>query len=295
MLKELIIATRKSKLAQIQTERVMELIKEKEDCLSLKKLLVVTEGDRRLDVTLDKIGGKGVFTKDIEYTLLEKKADAAVHSMKDVPFQLGDKFEIIAIPEREDVRDVFISREGIPFKELRKGAKIGTSSIRRRALLKELRSDLEVVSIRGNVQTRLEKMNSENLDGIILASAGLKRLGLENLITDYFNPEIFLPAIGQGALGVECLKDGVNREYFKKIDNEETRIEVEAERSFMRTLNGDCHSPIGSFTKIEGKHIYLLGVYQINGKIIKKDIYGNKEDNIELGKELAKKIINNGR
>ena len=294
-MKELIIATRKSKLAQIQTERVMELVKEKEECLSLKKLLVVTEGDRRLDVTLDKIGGKGVFTKDIEYTLLEKKADAAVHSMKDVPFQLGDKFEITAIPEREDVRDVFISREGIPFKELRKGAKIGTSSIRRKALLKEIRSDLEVVSIRGNLQTRLEKMNNEGLDGIILAAAGLKRLGLEDLITDYFNPEIFLPAIGQGALGVECLKDGVNREYFKKIDNEETRIEVEAERSFMRALNGDCHSLIGSFTKIEGKHIYLLGVYQINGKIIKKDIYGNKEDNIELGKELAKKIINNGR
>lgn len=294
-MKELIIATRKSKLAQIQTERVMELVKEKEECLFLKKLLVVTEGDRRLDVTLDKIGGKGVFTKDIEYALLEKKADAAVHSMKDVPFQLGDKFEITAIPEREDVRDVFISREGIPFNELRKGAKIGTSSIRRKALLKELRSDLEVISIRGNVQTRLEKMNSENLDGIILASAGLKRLGLENLITDYFNPEIFLPAIGQGALGVECLKDGVNREYFKKIDNKETRIEVEAERSFMRALNGDCHSPIGSFTKIDGKHLYLLGIYQINGKIIKKDIYGNKEDNIELGKELAKKIINNGR
>ena len=293
-MKELIIATRKSKLAQVQTERVMELIKEKEN-INLKKLLVVTEGDRRLDVTLDKIGGKGVFTKDIEYALLDKRADAAVHSMKDVPFSLGDEFEITAIPEREDVRDAFISKDVIPFKELRKGAKIGTSSIRRKALLKELRSDLEIVSIRGNVQTRLEKMNSENLDGIILASAGLKRLGLENLITDYFNPEVFLPAIGQGALGVECLKEGVNREYFKNIDNKEARIEVEAERSFMKALNGDCHSLIGSFTKIEGKDLYLLGVYQINGKIVKKDIYGNKEDNIQLGKELARKIINSGR
>ena len=293
-MKELIIATRKSKLAQVQTERVMELIKEKEN-INLKKLLVVTEGDRRLDVTLDKIGGKGVFTKDIEYALLDKRADAAVHSMKDVPFSLGDEFEITAIPEREDVRDAFISKDGIPFKELRKGAKIGTSSIRRKALLKELRSDLEIVSIRGNVQTRLEKMNSENLDGIILASAGLKRLVLENLITDYFNPEVFLPAIGQGALGVECLKEGVNREYFKNIDNKEARIEVEAERSFMKALNGDCHSLIGSFTKIEGKDLYLLGVYQINGKIVKKDIYGNKEDNIQLGKELARKIINSGR
>ena len=181
-MKELIIATRKSKLAQIQTERVMELVKEKEECLSLKKLLVVTEGDKRLDVTLDKIGGKGVFTKDIEYTLLEKKADAAVHSMKDVPFQLGDKFEITAIPEREDVRDVFISREGIPFKELRKGAKIGTSSVRRSALLKQIRPDLKIVPIRGNVQTRLQKMKENNLDGIVLAAAGLKRLNMENII-----------------------------------------------------------------------------------------------------------------
>ena len=290
---ELIIATRKSKLAQVQAERVMNLLKKSQN-IDSKKLLIVTEGDRRLDVTLDKIGGKGVFTKEIEYALLRKKADGAVHSMKDVPFLLGDEFEITAIPEREDVRDAFISREGIPFSELKKGAKIGTSSIRRMALLKSIRSDLEVVPIRGNVQTRLQKMNNEGLDGIILASAGLKRLGEEKIITDYFDPTIFLPAIGQGALGIECLKDGVNKSYFNKLDNIHARIEVEAERSFMKALNGDCHSLIGAYTKLEGNNLYMIGTYMISGKIVKKDIYGKVEDNIELGKELAKKILASG-
>lgn len=290
---ELIIATRKSKLAQVQAERVMNLLKKSQN-IDSKKLLIVTEGDRRLDVTLDKIGGKGVFTKEIEYALLRKKADGAVHSMKDVPFLLGDEFEITAIPEREDVRDAFISREGIPFSELKKGAKIGTSSIRRMALLKSIRSDLEVVPIRGNVQTRLQKMNNEGLDGIILASAGLKRLGEEKIITDYFDPTIFLPAIGQGALGIECLKDGINKSYFNKLDNIHARIEVEAERSFMKALNGDCHSLIGAYTKLEGNNLYMIGTYMISGKIVKKDIYGKVEDNIELGKELAKKILASG-
>ena len=290
---ELVIATRKSKLAQVQAERVMNLLKKSQN-IDSKKLLIVTEGDRRLDVTLDKIGGKGVFTKEIEYALLRKKADGAVHSMKDVPFLLGDEFEITAIPEREDVRDAFISREGIPFSELKKGAKIGTSSIRRMALLKSIRSDLEIVPIRGNVQTRLQKMNNEGLDGIILASAGLKRLGEEKIITDYFDPTIFLPAIGQGALGIECLKDGVNKSYFNKLDNIHARIEVEAERSFMKALNGDCHSLIGAYTKLEGNNLYMIGTYMISGKIVKKDIYGKVEDNIELGKELAKKILASG-
>lgn len=287
---ELIIATRKSKLAQVQTERVMDLLKKSQN-IDSKKLLIVTEGDRRLDVTLDKIGGKGVFTKEIEYALLRRDADGAVHSMKDVPFLLGNEFEITAIPEREDVRDAFISRDGVPFSELKKGAKIGTSSIRRMALLKSIRRDLEIVPIRGNVQTRLQKMNNEYLDGIILASAGLKRLGEEKIITDYFDPTIFLPAIGQGALGIECLKDGVNREYFKKLDNIDVRIEVEAERSFMKSLNGDCHSLIGAYTKVEGNSLYMIGTYIVNGEIVKKDIYGKIEDNIELGRELAKKIL----
>ncbi|MDS0524257.1 hydroxymethylbilane synthase [Clostridium sp. SHJSY1] len=291
---ELIIATRKSKLAQVQADRVIELLKNKEH-IDAKKLLMVTEGDRRLDVTLDKIGGKGLFTKNIEAALIEEKAHGAVHSMKDVPFDLEEEFELIAMPEREDVRDAFISREGINFKDLKSGAKIGTSSIRRGRFLKEIRSDIEIVPIRGNVQTRLEKMNQEELDGIILAAAGLKRLNLEHIITDYFDPTIFLPAIGQGALGVECLKSSKVKEYFKRLDSIETRIAVEAERSFMKALNGDCHSLIGAYTKLEGSDIYMIGAYEVNNKIVKKDIRGKIEDRIELGKNLAQRILEDGR
>lgn len=286
----LIIATRKSKLAQAQTELVMELLN-KTHGINSEKLLIVTEGDRRLDVTLDKIGGKGVFVKDIELALLEERAHGAVHSMKDVPYALDDAFMIAAVPEREDVRDVFISREGIDFKELKTGAKIGTSSIRRAGQLKNLRNDLDIVPIRGNVQTRLEKMKTQNLDGIILAAAGLKRLGLEDIITTYFDPKEMLPAVGQGALGIEVLRNSDKRALFEALDNKEVRCVLEAERSFMRTLNGDCHTLIGVYSEVKGADLYMIGTYDIDGQIIKKDILGNKEDNIDLGKRLANLIL----
>lgn len=287
---ELILATRKSALAQTQTERVMKLLKEKSGVDS-KKFLVVTEGDKRLDVSLNKIGGKGLFTKDIEIALLENKAHAAIHSMKDVPYEMGKHFELIAMPEREDVRDVLVCRNGLRLEELKKGAIIGTSSIRRAAQIKNIRNDLNIVPIRGNVGTRLEKMKNENMDGIILAAAGLKRLGMEDIITEYLNPEIFVPAVSQGALGIECLKNGEYNDYFKALDNKDVRITVEAERSFMRELNGGCHSLIGAYATLEGNDLYIIGTYEVNGAIVKKDILGNKEDNIELGKKLAQKIL----
>lgn len=287
---ELILATRKSALAQTQTERIMKLLKEKSGVDS-KKFLVVTEGDKRLDVSLNKIGGKGLFTKDIEIALLENKAHAAIHSMKDVPYEMGKHFELIAMPEREDVRDVLVCRNGLRLEELKKGAIIGTSSIRRAAQIKNIRNDLNIVPIRGNVGTRLEKMKNENMDGIILAAAGLKRLGMEDIITEYLNPEIFVPAVSQGALGIECLKNGEYNDYFKALDNKDVRITVEAERSFMRELNGGCHSLIGAYATLEGNDLYIIGTYEVNGVIVKKDILGNKEDNIELGKKLAQKIL----
>lgn len=287
---ELIIATRKSKLAQIQADKIIKLIKDKYN-IDSKKLLIVTEGDKRLDVTLDKIGGKGLFVKEIEYALLNKEAHGAVHSMKDVPFELPQDFELAAIPEREDIRDVFVSSNNISFKDLKEGAVIGTSSIRRAAMIKEIRKDLKIVPIRGNVQTRLEKMKNERMDGIILAAAGLKRLNLENIITDYFDPKIFLPAIGQGALGIEVLKNGEYNEYLRNLDNKEVRTAVEAERSFMRRLNGDCHSVIGVYSEITDNHLYMIGTFNVNGKMIKKDILGNKNENIELGFKLAEKIL----
>ena len=287
---ELILATRKSLLAQTQTDTVMKLLKDKVDMES-KKLLVVTEGDKRLDVTLDKIGGKGLFTKDIELALLDGKAHAAVHSMKDVPYEMGEDFELVAMPEREDVRDVLVCQNGEKLSELRKGAIIGTSSIRRSAQLKALRDDINIVPIRGNVGPRIEKMKNEGMDGIILAAAGLKRLGMEDIISDYLNPEIFVPAVSQGALGIECLRNSQYNSYFRSLDDKNVRIAVEAERSFMRELNGGCHSLIGAYAKLQGNDMYIIGIYEVNGKIIKKDILGNKDEHIELGKKLAHKIL----
>ncbi|WP_026889307.1 hydroxymethylbilane synthase [Clostridium beijerinckii] len=287
---KLTIATRKSKLAQTQTEIIMRSLKDKFN-IDSEKMLIVTEGDRKLDVSLAKIGGKGLFVKDIEIALLEKRADGAVHSMKDVPYELSHEFEIAAITEREDIRDVLISKDNIPFKELRKGATIGTSSIRRACQLKFLRNDLEIVSIRGNVQTRLEKMKSQNLDGIILASAGLKRLNEEGIITEYFDPKVFIPAVAQGALGIECLKTSDAKKYFEKLEDSNAKLTVEAERSFMRMLNGDCHSLIGAYSEIQGNDLYMIGIYDIGGRIVKKDILGNKNNHIEVGRKLASKIL----
>ena len=287
---KLVIATRKSKLAQTQTEIIIKILKDKFN-IDSEKLLIVTEGDRNLEVSLAKIGGKGLFVKDIELALLDKRADGAVHSMKDVPYELNDEFEIAAIPEREDIRDVLISKNNIPFKELPCGAIIGTSSIRRACELKLLRDDLEIVSIRGNVQTRLEKMREQNLDGIILAAAGLKRLNEENLITEYFDPKEFLPAVAQGALGIECLKLSKAKKYFEKLEDANAKLTVEAERSFMKKLNGDCHSLIGAYSEIQGNDLYMIGIYDVGGRIVKKDILGSKDEHIELGRKLAQKIL----
>lgn len=284
------IATRKSKLAQIQAEIVMKLLGE--ICgVESRKVLMDTTGDKRIDVALNKIGGKGLFIKEIERALLEEKVDAAVHSMKDVPFDISSEFQIAAICRREDVRDVFVSNSGVHFKELKPGSKIGTSSRRRAEQIKDIRGDLCIVPIRGNVQTRIEKMKEKNLDGIILASAGVKRLGLENVITDYFDIEDIVPAIGQGALGVEIKRDCGNSQVFTKIDDSETRICVEAERSFMRTLKGDCRSAIGAYAKISGGRMNIVGMYEIENRVIKSHISGDKYDYIELGRKLALNIL----
>ncbi|MGL4571126.1 MAG: hydroxymethylbilane synthase [Clostridium sp.] len=284
-----VIATRKSKLAQVQAEKVMELLKEKE--VDSEKLLVVTEGDRRLDVTLSKIGGKGLFVKEIEQKMIDGKADIAVHSMKDVPHELPEGFELAAIPEREDVRDVFISRDGTHFKDLKENATIGTSSLRRVYMLKEMRPDLNIVPIRGNVQTRLKKMEEENMDGIILAAAGIKRLDMEEIITDYFNPKEFLPAVGQGALGIECLESFEYKYILEDLDNDVVRSEILGERSFMRALNGDCHSMIGVYSETDGDDIYMIGTFLVDGKVVKKDVLGSRFDSEALGKKLADKIL----
>ncbi|MGM0395836.1 MAG: hydroxymethylbilane synthase [Bacillota bacterium] len=284
------IASRKSKLAQMQTEIIMELIYERHG-VQTEKYLMDTQGDMILDISLEKIGGKGLFTKDIEIALLEKRADAAVHSMKDVPYALNDAFEISAILQRVDVRDVLISREGRTLRNLRKGSIIGTSSNRRAAQLKEIRPDIMVVPVRGNIQTRISKIEKENLDGIILAAAGVKRMKLESIITEYLDPEEFVPAVGQGALGVEVFKESEDIQLFRSLDDFETRICVEAERSFMKELQGGCHSAMGAYAVVEGTKMKIIGIFDVAGKLTKKTISGVKEEYLQLGVELAQKIL----
>ncbi|SHE73653.1 hydroxymethylbilane synthase [Clostridium fallax] len=284
------VATRKSILAQVQADHIINLMKNQFG-IEGEKLLITTEGDKRLDVALNKIGGKGLFVKDIELALIEKKAHCAVHSMKDVPYEIEDIFEIGAIPNREDVRDAFISREGMKISDIKKGAKIGTSSIRRALQLKELVKDIEIVPIRGNVQTRLKKMEEQKLDGIILAAAGLNRLNMNHIITDYFDPMKFIPAIGQGALAIEILKNNEEAKIVKNLDNKDVRIQVECERSFMKALKGGCHSLIGAYSILEGNDIYMIGTFQVGDRIITKDIRGNKDEHIMLGESLAEKIL----
>lgn len=288
---KLLVATRKSILAQTQTDLVLDMIRKNHN-IECEKLLMDTLGDQILDKTLDKIGGKGLFVKEIELSLLEDKAHAAVHSMKDVPYEVPPMFYIAAVPKREDVRDVFVSRDNTPFMELPKGAKVGTSSRRRAAQLQILRPDIEIVPIRGNVHTRLRKIEELNLGGTILAAAGLKRLGMENVITNYFEPEEMVPAIGQGALGIEIKKKSHVINYLKDLEDEQTRICVEAERSFMRELKGDCHSTIGAHAIMEKDYMHITGIFEVNNKIVKKDIEGKTENFEQLGKDLANKIIN---
>ncbi|KGK86947.1 MULTISPECIES: hydroxymethylbilane synthase [unclassified Clostridium] len=286
----IIVATRKSALAQTQTNLVINEIEQKHN-VKCEKLLIETTGDKILDRTLDKIGGKGLFIKEIEMALLEDRAHIAVHSMKDMPYELPLDFIIGAIPEREDVRDVLVSRDNMRFKDLPKGAKIGTSSRRRASELKLLRPDLEIVPIRGNVQTRIDKIEKLGLHGTILAAAGLKRLQMEHVIAEYFNPQDLVPAVGQGALGIEIKSGSPYIKYIENLDDKHTRICVEAERSFMRALKGDCHSTIGAYAQISGSDMNIVGIFEVNGEVVKKDITGNVEDYINLGNKLAEKIM----
>ena len=284
------IGTRRSELAQVQANTIIALIKEKFD-IDGEKVLIETKGDKILNVTLDKIGGKGLFVKEIEVAMLDQKADMAVHSMKDVPYDVPEEFEIVAIPLREDVRDVFVAFNNISFYDLPKGARIGTSSIRRATQIKLIRPDVEIVPIRGNVQTRISKIEKENLDGIILAAAGLKRLGMEKIITNYFDVMEIVPAIAQGALGIEMVKNHPQISLIRKLDNYDARICVDAERSFMATLNGDCHDCIGAYAYLDNDLMHMLGVYRVSGKIVKKQLSGDKNSYIKLGELLAKNIL----
>ena len=257
------IATRKSALAMAQTTLVAEAIAAANPGLTYELVSMTTEGDRRLDKSLASFGGKGVFIKELEVALLEGRADIAVHSLKDMPAEVLPEFKLAAVLKREDPRDAFIARggvNGLKFMQLPAGARVGTGSIRRVVQLKALRPDLEYVPIRGNIQTRLSKL--EELDAVVLAAAGLKRMGLADQVTEYFSTEQMLPASGQGILAIETLANRDNA-LLAPVNDPATFCIAVAEMAFLKALNAGCQFPVASFAEFVGgsDNLKIRGIY----------------------------------
>lgn len=284
------VGSRKSKLAIVQTEYVVEKLKQVYPEKEFRIVTMTTKGDKILNKTLSKVGGKGLFVKEIEEALFASEIDLAVHSLKDMPYELPPGLVIAAITERIDPRDVLISRDNKSFTDLPEGAKIGTSSLRRAAQIKSIRPDINIVPIRGNVHTRIKKLYDLNLDAIVLAAAGLKRLDMDKMISFYFPCDVMIPAVGQGALAIEMRRDDELISLIKKINCEDTHIATTAERCFMRELGGSCKVPIGAYGKIYGDEITLLGMVEIDGKLKTGSMCGSKSDACEIGKKLAERL-----
>ena len=291
------IATRQSPLALWQAEYVRDRLLALHPQLTVELVKMTTQGDKILDTPLAKVGGKGLFVKELEQGMLEGNADIAVHSMKDVPVEFPDGLHLAVICEREDPRDAFVSNTWDSFESLPQGAVVGTSSLRRQCQLKALRPDLQIRDLRGNVGTRLSKLDQGDYDAIILAAAGLKRLGLAERITETLAPEISLPAIGQGAVGIEC-RSGDSRveSLIAPLNDADTAIRVAAERSMNARLEGGCQVPIGGYAVLEHGVILMRGlVGAIDGsQIIRGDISGRPEDAAELGQVLADDLLSRG-
>lgn len=290
-----IIGTRGSALALAQTEIVKNLLKKKFPNYIFEIKKIVTTGDKDLST---KWGSQGVsiknfFTKEIERDLLDEKIDFAVHSMKDMPSVIPQGLTFSGIPNRADNRDVFISKNGKKLMELAKNPVIGTSSLRRSECIKNLRPDAIIKPLRGNINTRLKKLEEENFDGIILAGAGLIRIGLSDKITEFFNIEDVVPAPAQGALCIEYRKnDNETKKILDEISNEIITKIVLAEREFSKIFDGGCHTPIGCSGKIleneeNEKYLELFGMYSFDGKIFKNKVKGKLDNSIELAQELA--------
>ena len=291
------IATRKSQLALWQANYVSSMLQHHHPDLKIELVTMTTQGDKILDTPLAKVGGKGLFVKELETGMLEGRADIAVHSMKDVPVEFPSGLHLPVICQREDPRDAFVSNNFKALEELPQGATLGTSSLRRQSQIAALRPDLKIVDLRGNVNTRLQKLDNGDYDGIILAAAGLKRLEFEDRISQFIGTDVCLPAIGQGAVGIECRSDDarVNNLIAPLTDNK-TLIRVLAERSMNQRLQGGCQVPIAGYAEFEKGLIMLRGlVAQVDGKkIIRGDIAGPPENAEELGLVLAEDLLSRG-
>ncbi|MBI5237338.1 MAG: hydroxymethylbilane synthase [Deltaproteobacteria bacterium] len=296
---KIIIGTRASKLALWQAEWVKSEIEKRNPGQQAALEKIKTTGDKILDVPLAKVGGKGLFVKEIEEALLAKRIHLAVHSMKDVPTVLPEGLHLRAITKREDPRDALISKRGEKLSGLPKGASIGTSSLRRQAQLLKTRPDLKIVQLRGNLDTRLRKLDEGRFDAIIAAGAGLKRLGFAGRITELLDPQMSLPAIGQGALGIETRKaDEEINALVLFLDHPDTSSCVRSERAFLKRLDGGCQVPIAAYATLDGggKNLTLTGlVAAIDGTTFVKDsLTGLRENAEDIGRTLAEKLLKAG-
>jgi hydroxymethylbilane synthase len=288
------IGTRGSQLALWQANWIKDALGSRHPTLSIELTIIKTKGDKILDVPLAKVGGKGLFVKEIEEALLDGRIDLAVHSMKDMPADIPAGLCIGAIPEREDPRDVLITRNGLPLDQLQQGARVGTSSLRRSAQLLHLRPDLSIVPLRGNLDTRLKKLQSESLDAIVLAAAGVRRMGLADRITQLLDKSVMLPAVGQGALCIEIReKDPLIKPMVAALDDQPTRQVVMGERAFLKRLEGGCQVPIAGHGHIDKNGYTLTGlVCDVDGSHqIKQSRTGPESRNEEIGLELAEALL----
>ncbi len=296
-IRKVTIGSRGSPLALWQANWVKDLLQSHHSDLEVDIKIIKTSGDKIQDVPLAKIGGKGLFVKEIEEGLLKKEVDFAVHSMKDMPIEFPINLCIACVTKRENPFDALISKKDIKLNDLPKGAKIGTGSLRRMSQLLHYRPDLNLVPLRGNLETRLKKLETEGLDAIILAAAGLIRLGWNDRISEIISPEILLPAMGQGAVGIETRKNDVdNQILLADIDDEETHYTLDAERALVTELEGGCNVPIGSYATISGDQITLTGlVASLDGKTMyKKELTDVKTNATALGRKVGGELIEMG-
>jgi hydroxymethylbilane synthase len=302
-MRNIVVGSRQSTLALTQTNQTIQLLKEicarEELAYTFEVKPIVTRGDRILDVTLSKVGGKGLFVKEIEEALLNQDIDLAIHSMKDMPFELPEGLAIGAVPKREDPRDCLVSREGLSLAELPKGARVGTSSLRRSAQLQAYRPDLRIESMRGNIDTRLRKLTDEGFDAILLAAAGLHRMGWKERITEYLSPDVCLPAVGQGALAIECRSsDDDVLSLLKRLNDPAAERTVASERRLLGLLNGGCQVPIGAYAQLESEAsdsaLILTGlVASPDGSQILKETAAGL-DSQQVGSEVAQALLSRG-
>ncbi|MEK6790257.1 MAG: hydroxymethylbilane synthase [Deltaproteobacteria bacterium] len=293
----LIIGTRSSALALWQAEWVKAELLRRYPGVEVRLERIKTTGDKILDVPLARVGGKGLFVKEIEEALEDGRVDLAVHSMKDVPTVFPKGLHLKAITKREDARDAVISRSGVRLKDLPMGASIGTSSLRRQSQILNMRPDFQIQSLRGNLDTRIRKLEEGRFDAVILACAGIKRLGLEAKITELLDPEVCLPAIGQGALGIETrIEDEDANEMAAFFNHPDSSVAVRAERAFLKRLEGGCQVPIAAHAEVRGDGVKLIGlVASVDGKkIVKDSASGSRLDAEDIGVDLAEKLLRSG-